>query len=320
MGAVFAGGALGGPAGAAYMGFTLTYGDSLDEARKSGFSELEAQLYATVYGSASAALEAFGFKGVAKAFGNASVKKQVLSTIRSMVESGATKEQILKEVMNKGLRASMSFLQGAGPEALTEMAQTGAEFGTKKAFNLLLTDAELGEQGFELPTMEEGLMQLAEAGIIGGVFGGFVPGVKSLTSSKKSEYKNLAKSVVKGDVSQESLKNNVATLVNTGSITQQQGAELMQNLEIALAAKNSLPTYITNDTARERGVELILERNKITDEMSKSDEDLQDGYKQRLSQIKAELKTISDNKWKAPVDPVIAFSKVVVIPVLVYRV
>jgi hypothetical protein len=306
MGAVFLGGWAAGPMGAAYMGFTLTYGDSLDEARKAGFSEREAQLYATIYGTASAALESFGFKGVSNAFMNTAVKKQVLSTIRSMIASGATKEQILKEVMNKGLRSSVAFLQGAAPEALTEMVQTTAELGTKKGFNLLLADTELGQQGFELPTMEEGLKQIAEAGIIGGFFGGSIPGVKSLTRSKKNEYKNLANSVVKGDVSQESLQNNIKTLVNTGSITQEQGAELLQNIEIALAAKNSLPTYITDDAARERGVELILERNKIAEEMKTSDEDLQDGYKQRLTQIKAELKTISDNKWRAPVDPVIA--------------
>lgn len=305
MGAVAVGGIAGGGAGAAMVGFNLVYGDAVKEGRKSGLSETEAQIYGAIQGVVSGTLESMGFKGVSNAINNAATRKSIVATIKSMVAEGAPKEKIIKTIADKTVRTGMSFFQGAAPEALTEMAQTGAEFGVKAAFNELAIDQESGEKGFELPTLEEGLKQIGEAGIIGAVMGGFAPSVKALSLSKSNEYKDLASKVVRGDVTQESLQENVKLLLNTGQITQEQAQDLSQNIDIAVAAKNSLPKYIKDKAAKERGVALIMERNKIKEEMAGADPDLQGGYKTRLSQIQAELQTISDNKWKQPVDPVV---------------
>jgi hypothetical protein len=305
MGAVAVGGIAGGGAGAAMVGFNLVYGDAVKEGRKSGLSETEAQIYGAIQGVVSGTLESMGFKGVSNAINNAATRKSIVATIKSMVAEGAPKEKIIKTIADKTVRTGISFFQGAAPEALTEMAQTGAEFGVKAAFNELAIDQESGEKGFELPTLEEGFKQIGEAGIIGAVMGGFAPSVKALSLSKSNEYKDLASKVVRGDVTQESLQENVKLLLNTGQITQEQAQDLSQNIDIAVAAKNSLPKYIKDKPAKERGVALIMERNKIKEEMATADPDLQGGYKTRLSQIQAELQTISDNKWKQPVDPVI---------------
>jgi hypothetical protein len=306
MAAMIAGSVVGGPVGGFAAGASMIYGDSYDEARKAGFDETESTVFAGINAGISGALERVGFKGITRTLATDAEKRYILSAIRSEIKKGAKPNDIIKNITERVGNSFRSYLQGGLPEGFTEVAQGGSELVLKSAFNSLAL--EEGQKGFETPTLDEAAKMLLEQFIVGKVSGGVLPATISAFSSPNIKYEQAAKSVVKGQRSLSKTIETTKALISTGKITRAEGLAFLENLKIADAAKASLPKYITSKEQRVKAISLIMERNRLNKEIENSDPDLKDGYMKRLDEIKQELKSIADKKWKAPVNPVITTS------------
>jgi len=306
MAAVVAGSMAGGPVGAFGAGASMIYGDSYDEAKKAGYNDLESTIFAATNAGISGALERVGFKGITRTLATDAEKRYILSAIRSEIKNGAKPNDIIKNLTERIGNSFRSYLQGGLPEGLTEAAQGAQELVLKSAFNSLAL--EEGQKGFETPTLDDAAKMLLEQFIVGKVSGGVLPATISAFSSPNIKYEQAAKSVVKGQRSLSKTIETTKALISTGKITRAEGLAFLENLKIADAAKASLPKYITSKEQRVKAISLIMERNRLNKEIENSDPDLKDGYMKRLDEIKQELKSIADKKWKAPVNPVITTS------------
>jgi hypothetical protein len=312
IGATAAGGAIGfligGPAGAAYgatiAGGSLIYGEAADEARKSGASDLEAQAYALTNAAISGWLEKLGLKGLTKTIVTDAEKRYVLSAIRSELKKGVSIEKVASSLVNRFSNAAGSLIKAGTPESATETLQTTQELLLKKGFNEFILDE--GDKKFEEPTIDEAGKLLAES-LVTGFFGAStIPAGISLLARGNTKYEAAASAVVSGKKKVSDIVEITKGLILSGKVSAADGRAFIENLKIAEASKAALPKYVKDKQQRTRAISLMMERNKLTEEMKSSDPDLQDGYNKRLTEIKQELKSIADKNWVAPTNPFVA--------------
>ena len=256
--------------------------------------------------ASSGALERAGFKGITKTLVTDAEKRVVLSGIRSQLAKGVKPNTIVKNITSRATNAVESYIRGGLPEGFTEAGQGAQEIALQSVFNNLAL--EEGQEGFDVPEIDQIGKILLEQFIVGKFSGGIGPAAVSAFSSPNVKYEKIASDVIKGTRSVAQTIETTKSLIATGKITSEQGIAFLENLKIAEAAKASLPNYVTNKEQRKRAISLIMERNAINKSMEGADPDLQDGYKSRLEEIKSELKSIADKKWVAPVSPVITSS------------
>jgi len=286
----YAGGFMGGAA--------LVYGDAVDEALKGGYSRNEAKAYGLLNAGISGYLEKIGLKGITKTITTDAERRLVLSAIRSELKKGTSVDKVVSIVTNKIANSIGSLVKGGTPEGFTEFAQTGQELLLKKAFNRMVLDE--GEKGFEEPSLDEASKMLGEAFVVGFFSGGSVPSLISAFSKGNTKYEDVANAVVAGKKKVSDIVETTKGLILSGKVSAVDGRAFIENLKIAEAAKATLPTYVKDKQQRIRAISLVMERNKLTQEMNSADPDLQDGYKKRLNEIKQELKSIADKNWVAP--------------------
>lgn len=294
--ATYAGGAMGGAA--------LVYGDAVDEARKSGFGRDESKAYGLLNAVISGYLEKIGLKGMTKTIVSDAERRYVLSAIRSELKKGASVEKVVSIVTNKITNSLGSLMKAGTPEGVTEFAQTGQEILLKKGFNSIVLDDD--KKGFEEPSLDEAAKMLTESFVVGFFSTGSVPSLISAFSKGSAKYEDAAKAVVDGKRKVSDIVETTKGLILSGKVSAADGRAFIENLKIAEASKAALPKYVKDKQQRTRAISLMMERNKLTEEMNSSDPDLQDGYNKRLTEIKQELKSIADKNWVAPTNPFVA--------------
>ena len=282
-------------------GAALVFGDSVDEARKVGYNKYQAYGYGSLIAGVSGYLENKGFKGLTKTIVSDAEKRTILSAINSLEKKGYSIDKIFSELSNRVLNSIGSFAKAGLPEGKTEAAQALSEFITKKAFNELVLSE--GKEGFEIPELDEIAGILTENFVIGMLSTGPIAGTISAFSRGNKNYETVASTVVSGKRKVSDIVETTKGLILSGKVSAAEGRAFIENLKIAEAAKVSLPKYVKDKKQRTRAISLMMERNKLNEEMKSADPDLQDGYKARLNEIKQELKSIADKKWVAPVNP-----------------
>jgi hypothetical protein len=302
MGAVIGGSMLGGGIGGAAVGYSLVYGDAVKAAREAGYSESEAEIYGQLLAVGSGLLEELPVGKLLDGWTNSMLKRSVMNTIRAELRAGVPKNQIYKKVLEQTLEAAAKGVQQGIPEAFTEMAQGGQEYFTQIAFNNLFKDKE--DPGFDVPSLKQFGRQSAEAGILG-FFGGGGASIVGDVFSGSQSYSKLARAAINDNETFNNLNLIADGLLTAGKITKQERDSFVGNLKIAQEAKAALPKYVKNDDVRQRSIELILQKKRLEADMATVDPSMHDGYKAKLSSIQSELKSIADQKWKAPANAVV---------------
>jgi hypothetical protein len=302
MGAVIGGSVLGGGFGGAAVGYSLVYGDAVKAAREAGYSEAEAEIYGQLLAVGSGLLEELPVGKLLDGWTNNMLKRSVMNTIRAELRAGVPKNQIYKKVLEQTLETAAKGIQQGIPEALTEMAQGGQEYITQVAFNNLFKDKE--DPGFDVPSLRQFGRQSLEAGILG-FFGGGGASIVGDVFSGSQSYSKLARAAISDNEAFNNLNLIADGLLTAGKITQQERDSFVGNLKIAQEAKAALPKYVKNDDVRQRSIELILQKKRLEADMATVDPSMQDGYKAKLASIQSELKSIADQKWKAPANAVV---------------
>jgi hypothetical protein len=163
MGAALAAGYLGGPAGAATVGFSVEGDMAYEEAKRSGASENKAQLERMVIGSINAAIESLQVGQIMK------FAKGGRFSLKGFI--GLVRQRAFKELAKKGVTFSSNLLKHSINEAIEEFAQEGVSVGVPAILR------------GEYPKTPEGKTdwvaignRLGEAALGGGVAGGILGG------------------------------------------------------------------------------------------------------------------------------------------------
>jgi hypothetical protein len=302
MGTVLAATYSGGPVAGFMAGYGMMYGDLKDDARLVGFEEDEAEIFAKTVAIGSGFLEYLPIQGLLKGWEREMLKTSTLQFIRSQTKAGVPKTEIINSLFKRTYESAQKALIKGLPEGGTEVLQNTQEQVTKVAFNEFVKDKE--DPGFEIPTMAEFGKQTAENFVLG-MFGTGGISVAGDVISGTQTYGKIASAAIRDNETFNNLNLVADGLLTSGKITQQQRDSFVENLKIAKEAKAAIPKYIKDDAVRQRSIELILDKKRIEADMSTADPSMLDGYRDRLISIQAELKSIADQKWTAPANPVL---------------
>jgi len=302
MGTVIAATYRGGPVGGFMAGYGMMFGDLKDDARLAGFEEDEAEIFAKTVAIGSGFLEYLPVQGLLKGWEREMLKNSTKQFIRSQTKAGVPKAEIINSLFKKTYESAQKALVRGIPEGTTEVLQNTQEQVTKLAFNEFVKDKE--DPGFQIPTMAEFGKQSVEQFVLG-MFGTGGISVAGDVISDNQSYEKIASAAIRDNEAFNNLNLVADGLLTSGKITQQQRDSFVENLKIAKEAKAAIPKYIKDDAVRQRSIELILDKKRIETDMATADPSMLDGYRARLISIQAELKSIADQKWKAPANPVL---------------
>jgi len=306
MGVVIGASLAGGPVAGVAAGYMMVYGDAVDAARKAGFNEVESEIYGQILAVGTGLLEELPVGKLLEGWTSSMLKRSVLNLVRTEVRAGTPKATIVKKVTDYALEMTAKGIQQGAPEGVTEVLQGGQEYLTQAAFNNYFKEKE--DPGFELPTFQQFGKQSAEAfvlGFFGGSAASVVGDIGGAFSAGSSTYSKIAQAAIRDNETFNNLNLIADGLMTAGKITKQERDSFVGNLKIAQEAKAALPKYIKDDNVRQRSIELILQKKRLEADMATVDPSMQDGYKERLVSIQSELKSIADQKWKAPANPVV---------------
>jgi hypothetical protein len=302
MGTVIAATYSGGPVAGFMAGYGMMYGDLKDDARLAGFEEDEAEIFAKAVAIGNGFLEFVPVQGLLKGWEREMLKTSTLQFIRSQTKARVPKTEIINSLLKRTYESAQKALARGIPEGTTEVFQNTQEQATKLAFNEFVKDKE--DPGFQIPTMAEFGKQTAENFVLG-MFGTGGISVAGDVISGTQTYEKIASAAIRDNEAFNNLNLVADGLLTSGKISQQERDSFVENLKIAKEAKAAIPKYIKDDAVRQRSIELILDKKRIEADMSTVDPSMLDGYRARLISIQAELKSIADQKWTAPANPVL---------------
>jgi len=161
MGAAIAGGYVGGPIGAALVGFSVEGDDAYDRAKAAGASEGEAQFERLVVGSINAGLEALQINRLMK------FHKTGKYSLRGFIN--LIRDKAYKKAIQEGAGFSAEVLATSIAEGLEEAAQEGVSIAVPAIFRHDVPRTPTGKVDWNAVVKQIGMAGLA-GGLVGGVF------------------------------------------------------------------------------------------------------------------------------------------------------
>ena len=246
---------------------------------------------AAAFAGLQTALERVGatkvMKNFSKSIGFGNIKKMSSSIYKDGIVDFAT----------KSLPKLKTFAKGAGAEYLTEGAQTGLSQLAVGSQLQLETDLDLGYTQF---LNGEEILEAAEAG---GWVGGLLPFGGATINQTTLELRNAARDVAtKFDLKGSMLKQvngffkaaeeNLKIKFEKGELTQEEYKEELQNLSNSRNTGIKIPKNYSEES-KQRAFDLILQRDKLTNEIAGLDESLVEPQKEQIKDINTELAVIS---------------------------
>jgi hypothetical protein len=246
---------------------------------------------AAAFAGLQTALERVGatkvMKNFSKSIGFPNLKKMSSSIYKDGIVDFAT----------KSFPKLKTFAKGAGAEYLTEGAQTGLSQLAVGSQLQLETDLGLGYTEF---LNGEEILEAAEAG---GWVGGLLPFGGATINQTTLELRNAARDVAtKFDLKGSMLKQvngffkdaekNLKIKFEKGELTQDQYKEELQNLSNSRNTGLKIPKNYSEES-KQKAFDLILQRDKLTNEIAGLDESLVEPQKEQIKDINTELAVIS---------------------------
>lgn len=246
---------------------------------------------AAAFAGFQTALERAGATGVMKNF----AKGVGLGNLKKM--SSSIYKDGLVDFAKKSLPKSKRFIKGAGGEYLTEGSQTALSQVSVGSQLELETDLNLGYTKF---LNGEEILEAAESG---GWVGFFLPFGGATINQTTLELRNSARDVAtKFDLKGSMLKKvngffkaaeeSLKIKFEKGELTQEQYKEELQNLSNSRNTGIKIPKNYSEES-KQRAFDLILQRDKLTNEIAGLDESLVEPQKEQIKEINTELAVIS---------------------------
>ena len=246
---------------------------------------------AAAFAALQTALERAGATGVmknfAKSIGFGNIKKMSSSIYKDGIIDFAT----------KSLPKIKRIAKGAGGEFLTEGAQTG--LSQISVGSQLESETNLG-LGYTRFLNGEEILEAAESG---GWVGGLLPFSGATINQTTLELRNAARDVAtKFDLKGSMLKKvngffkaaeeNLKIKFEKGELTENQYKEELQNLSNSRNTGIKIPKNYSEES-KKRAFDLILQRDKLTNEIAGLDESLVEPQKEEIKDINTQLAVIS---------------------------
>jgi len=231
------------------------------------------------------ALDQFGLDEVLKGSKGAFSQFVKTETLKRLAGKELTKDAIFavtSKVFSEGLKR---FGKTAGKIVATEVP-TEAMQGAIQEAGIQLADKQ------EIDWTKLGYATEAEA--LGGFFGAgamsVIPGVQAFM------FNPTAYSIAMGTNNPEfaaDLQDLIKSEIAAGSLTEEEAAEIAQNIEIIKETDKVIPNTVNNKAARVEAINLVNEKNRLKTEMEGMDPAMVLDKKERIGQIDELLTNIS---------------------------
>jgi len=277
-------------------------------------TETEKKLISVPYALVIGGLERLGFKFTTSTSKNPLLNKLINNTIAKTF-SGIPKDasiQTINRAISESLTATMAqaglrVVGGSIVEGAVEGSQQLAEISIKNIANRIIGEDEDGFDFFkDVPdiTTAEGIkeaLKLASVDAAYGALGGAimstgenaVSSIKNYGIKKEQEKDFLTLRATLLDGNLRALQDlDIERKLSYGEITQEEADEMTNSMNNATSALGKIPEGLSTSRARE-SFGLLIERDKLEQEVKGKDENLVVAQKERIKEINNELQTIS---------------------------
>jgi hypothetical protein len=250
-------------------------------------------------GIANAVLEEFGLQGVMK--NNSIVNKLVHKTLLKVGAdaSASTFKRAMNSEIKNGI-ASGLFKVGSGfaSEAVTGGSQQAAEIGIKDIYNVV-KDKKM----FQTPeTLSDAVSQISDAAIMEGIGGTVMSTLPAISTAmqnnelgKKStdfEFEILDNINENSEEFKKLFTTDLKNKMIEGKITKDEAESQLKSFDKMTATFNRMPKDMSIED-KKKSFDLLVEKDKLTDEINGKDESLSTKQKERIAEINKELSDIS---------------------------
>lgn len=250
-------------------------------------------------GIANAVLEEFGLQGVMK---NNSIVNNLVHKTLLKVGADASADTF-KRAMNNEIKSGIAsglFKVGSGftSEAITGGSQQAAEIGIKDIYNVV-KDKKM----FQTPeTLSDAVSQISDAAIMEGIGGTVMSTLPAINTAmqnnelgKKStdfEFEILDNINENSEEFKKLFTTDLKNKMIEGKITKDEAESQLKSFDKMTATFNRMPKDMSIED-KKKSFDLLVEKDKLTDEINGKDESLSTKQKERISEINKELSDIS---------------------------
>lgn len=284
--------------------FFLMGSDAIEQEMESNpdfqnISENEKLSVIVPIGIANAVLEEFGLQGVMK--NNSIVNNLVHKTLLKVGAdaSASTFKRAMNNEVKSGIAAGL-FKVGSGftSEFITGGSQQGAEIGIKDIYNVV-KDKKM----FQTPeTLSDAVSQISDAAIaegIGGTIMSTLPAINTAMQNndlgKKStdfEFEILDSINENSEEFKKLFTTDLKNKMIEGKITKAEAEDQLKSFDKMTSTFNRMPKDMSIED-KKKSFDLLVEKDKLTDEINGKDESLSTKQKERIAEINKELSDIS---------------------------
>ena len=250
-------------------------------------------------GIANAVLEEFGLQGVMK---NNSIVNNLVHKTLLKVGADASADTF-KRAMNSEIKSGIAsglFKVGSGftSEAITGGSQQAAEIGIKDIYNVV-KDKKM----FQTPeTLSDAVSQISDAAIMEGIGGTVMSTLPAINTAmqnnelgKKStdfEFEILDNINENSEEFKKLFTTDLKNKMIEGKITKDEAESQLKSFDKMTATFNRMPKDMSIED-KKKSFDLLVEKDKLTNEINGKDESLSTKQKERISEINKELSDIS---------------------------
>ncbi len=282
-------------------------------------TETEKKYISVPYALVIGGLERLGFKFTTSTSKSPLLNKLINNTIAKTF-SGIPKDasiQTINRAISESLTATMAqaglrVVGGSIVEGAVEGSQQLAEISIKNLANGIIGKGEDGFDFFkDVPdiTTAEGIKEALELASVDAAYGALGGSIMSTGENAVSSIKNygikkeqekdfltLRATLLDGNL--RSLQDlDIERKLSYGEITQEEADEITNAMNNATSALGKIPDGLSTSRARE-SFGLLIERDKLEQEVKGKDENLVVAQKERIKEINNELQTISKDANK----------------------
>jgi hypothetical protein len=279
-----------------------------------GISESDKMLISVPFGLAVGALEKFGYDasmGISKSgIFNKTVNNVLRKSLTDLPKDATVNEikrEINKNVSNLVKSGAIKIVAGSITEGNVEGLQNLTETGTKFIVNEIY-DKELFQNVPDITT-KDGIMEavsMASEDAALGALGGLIMSGGSISTNtykqakfnETSDYNfDLFYGTLMDDNLRNAVKYNTKIKLKNGEITESEAKEEIESIDRNTGILRSIPADLSLRDKKD-SFNLIIERNKLEQEIDGKDAALIVKQKARISEINNELNKISENATK----------------------
>jgi hypothetical protein len=274
--------------------------DELDEL--DGVSDEAKVIMSTLYGSVSAVLEKFGLE---YAMQKTSVGKNLVNNIIKSAMSdpaikGASKEYLDAVIANSAklmlAKTGLNIATSGAVEGITEGAQALTQITIKQVYDsvnktdLFYNDKTKGEMLSDL--LYESYLGAIGGGIMSSVSNTATLGANRLSTIMNKEQIEAVIKAAKSEGIPDAVIANLKASIVSGKISKQEAKQIADSFGTIRAKVDQMPEGLSLDQ-QSVSLDLMLEKDKLSSEITGKDESLTIVQRERIKEINNELQKIS---------------------------